>query len=81
MMGGQSIAHTAMAIKDERKLRPILNYMRQEYYAQCDNYVLALVQRVGIRKSHAAYTGKGSLNISIHTEMNYFELDENMKYN
>ena len=63
MMGGQSIAHTAMAIKDERKLRPILNYMRQEYYAQCDNYVLALVQRVGILKSHAAYTGKGSLNM------------------
>lgn len=75
MMGGQSIARTAMAIEDERKLRPILNYMRQEYYAQCDNYVLALVQRVGILKSHAAYTGKGSLNMSIHTEMNYFELD------
>ncbi len=75
MMGGQSIARTAMAIEDERKLRPILNFMRQEYYAQCDNYVLALVQRVGILKSHAAYTGKGSLNMSIHTEMNYFELD------
>lgn len=75
IIGGQSIAHTAMAITDEKKLRPVLNYMRQEYYAQCDNYVLALVQKVGILKSHAAYTGDGSLHMSIRTEMNYFELD------
>lgn len=75
-MGGVSIAHTAMAIENERKLRPILNHIRQEYYADCENFVLALAQKVGILKSHAANTGDGSLNMSIHTEMNYFELDD-----
>ena len=74
VLGGQSIARTAMAVENEIKLCPVLNLIRQEYFSQCDNYVLALAQKVGILKSNAANTGKGSLNLSIHTEMSYFEL-------
>lgn len=76
IIGGQSIAHTAMSITDERKLKPILNMMRQEYYADADNFLLVLVAKVGIIKSFAANTGAGSLGMSIKTEMNYFELDD-----
>lgn len=76
IIGGKSIANTAMSITDEKKLRPMLNIMRQEYYAEVDNFVLALITKVGIIKSQSVNTGRGSLGLSLKTEMNYFELDD-----
>lgn len=75
-IGGRALAETAVAIENERKLSPLINMLRQEYYCEADNYLLVFLALIGILKSQWGATGKGDLGISIKTEMNYFEIGD-----
>ncbi len=74
-IGGKSLADTAVAIEDEKKLEPKISMIRQEYYSPVDNFLLAFIGKVGILKKSWYGTGEGALNLSIKTEMTYMEID------
>jgi hypothetical protein len=74
-MGGKALADTAVAIEDERKLSPVINFLRQEYYSPVDNYVLATLASIGVLKSEFC-PGDSSLNLAVKTEMTYFEIGD-----
>ena len=74
IMGGESLARTAVAIEDTKKLEPVINILRQEYYADADNYLLANLCDLGVLKSCRVATGKGTTGYAIKTEMTYFEM-------
>ena len=76
IIGGESLARTAVAIKDEKKLTPVINFIRQEYYAPADNFLLANLCDLGIVKSQRYGTENSSIGLSIKTEMTYFEIGE-----
>lgn len=76
ILGGESLARTACAIEDERKLDPVINILRQEYYSPADNYLLATICDLGLVKNTRQATSIGTLNMSIKTEMTYFEIGD-----
>lgn len=74
VIGGESLARTACAIEDERKLEPVINILRQEYYSPADNYLLANLCDFGIVRNQRFATENNELKLSIKTEMTYFEI-------
>lgn len=76
ILGGKSLARTACAIEDERKLEPIINILKQDYYSPVDNYLLATLCDFGIVKNQKCATKDGELNLSVKTEMTYFEIGD-----
>lgn len=75
-IGGKALADTAVAIVDERKLSPVINLLRQEYYSPVDNYVLATLASIGVMKSEFCGFENSSLNLAVKTEMTYFEIGD-----
>lgn len=75
-IGGRALAETAVAIEDERKLEPVINLLRQEYYADADNHVLATILSMGMIRNKPLATGSGGTGLSIRTEMNYCEIGD-----
>ncbi len=75
-LGGKALAETAVAIEDERKLSPVINLIRQEYYSPVDNYLLAMLASIGIMKSEFCGHDKSSLHMAVKTEMTYFEIGD-----
>lgn len=73
-IGGRVLAETALAIEDERKLEPVINILRKEYYSPVDNYVLATLASLGVMKTEFVGGGEGSLKLSVKTEMTYMEI-------
>lgn len=76
ILGGKSLARTACAIEDERKLEPVINVLRQEYYSPADNHLLATICDLGLVKTTRHATKTGDLNLSVKTEMTYFEIGD-----
>lgn len=76
ILGGKSLARTACAIEDERKLEPVINILRQEYYSPADNHLLATICDLGLVKNTRHATKTGDLNLSVKTEMTYFEIGD-----
>ncbi|MCL2513958.1 MAG: hypothetical protein FWF08_08650, partial [Oscillospiraceae bacterium] len=77
VMGGKALAETAVAIEDERKLEPVVNMLRQEYYSDADNFLLMTICQLGLVKNENRYaTGSGTLGIALKTEMTYFEIGD-----
>lgn len=75
-IGGKALADTAVAIVDERKLSPVINILRQEYYSPVDNYLLATLASIGIMKSEFCGYENSSLNLAVKTEMTYVEIGD-----
>ncbi len=75
-IGGKALADTAVAIEDERKLEPKISVLRQEYYANADNFALAFLVSVGILKKEKFGTGQGRLGLSVKTEMTYIQIGD-----
>lgn len=76
IIGGESLARTACAIEDERKLEPVINILRQEYLSPTDNYLLATLCDFGLVKNYRYATENNELKLSIKTEMTYFEIGD-----
>ena len=73
-MAGEQLGQAAIAINNDRKLPPMINLLRQEYYSEVDNFVLLLAEKIGIFKSSPAAIGNGGTHMSIHTEMTYVNI-------
>jgi hypothetical protein len=75
IIGGHAIAQTALEIDNDRKLSPKINFIRQEFYAVADNILLVFAARAKIIKATRYSEGKGSLGLSMKSEMTLFDID------
>jgi hypothetical protein len=75
-IAGQILAETAMSIENEVKLEPKISFIRQEFYAEAQNFALLLMAKAGIIKAdkHAIIT-EDYAGYALKTEMTYFEID------
>lgn len=75
-IAGRKLAETAFAIENEVKLSPRINILKQEYYAEAQNFALLAAAKFGILNAEkqaiktASYTG-----YALKTEMTYMEID------
>lgn len=74
-LAGQKLAEAACSIEGETKLSPRISLIRQEFYVDADNYILLAAAKIGIIQADAYATGKGTLNVSLKTELTYLEID------
>ncbi len=74
-MIGERLADYALSIKQEKKLKPNLSRIRQEFYIEADNSVLMLAASLGILKVDKYISRGTDLKFSLKTEMTYYELD------
>ncbi|NLP48848.1 MAG: hypothetical protein GX345_07920 [Clostridiales bacterium] len=75
-IAGEVLAETAMSIQDEVKLEPKISFIRQEFYAQAQNFALLLMAKVGIIKADKyAIIEEDYEGYALKTEMTYFEID------
>ncbi len=74
-MAGKALADAAMSIKKERRLRPVINTLKQEFYVPAENLLMLAAVKIGIMKAKK-YAVKGApLNWALKTEMTYFNID------
>ena len=71
---GEQIAEAAMGIGEERALVPLVNTIRQEFYAELANGMFCLAGLVGLMPGERIASGKGPLGLSVKTELNYIEI-------
>jgi len=80
VMCGELLADAAMAIENDRKLPPLLNFLRQPYYSPVDNVMLLTAVKLGVIKSKKKFaTGGEGTGYSLQTEMTYMELGGSAK--
>ncbi len=75
-MIGEKLAGYALSIENERKLKPVLNTMTQEFFFEADNSVLMLAASVGIIKVDKYLDRNAPLQFALKSEMTYMELDD-----
>ena len=73
---GTRLAEIICDIKEEKKLTPKINILRQELYLSCDNPVFWAVSKFGVIPEKMIVTGKGKLNLGMKAEMSYIEFGE-----
>jgi len=73
---GERLAEAAMSIGNERKLEPRVGIIRKEFYLELSNMVFALCGILGVMPRKRFPLGKGPLNLSLKTEMNYMEIGD-----
>ncbi|MEI6578641.1 MAG: neutral/alkaline non-lysosomal ceramidase N-terminal domain-containing protein [Eubacteriales bacterium] len=71
---GRNLAEFALSITDEKKLVPTINFLKQEFYAEVDNYVLMLGTKVGILKADRYTSKDASYGYTLKSEMTYIEI-------
>ncbi len=74
-MIGENLAGYALAIKKEKKLKPNLSIIRQQFYMEADNSVLMLAGALGILKVDKYVSKDAPLKFALKSEMTYIELD------
>lgn len=72
---GKELAEFALSIENEKELSPVINLLKQEFYAEADNYVLLLAAKVGIIKADKYGSKTAPLGYALKTEMTYFKID------
>ena len=72
---GKNLAEFALSIKEEKKLSPVINILKQEFYAEVDNYVLMLATKVGILQADRYPSKNSAYGYALKTEMTYIEID------
>ena len=73
---GEALAEIVLSIDNEKKLEPKINFIKQEFYVEAENYVLIAAAKVGIIPTKPHDIGKGKLNLGLLTEMSYFEIGD-----
>ncbi|HZK22140.1 MAG TPA: neutral/alkaline non-lysosomal ceramidase N-terminal domain-containing protein [Oscillospiraceae bacterium] len=73
---GEALADVALSIENEKKLEAKVNFIKQEFYVEAENYVLIAAAKVGIIPTQPHDIGKGKLNLGLLTEMSYFEIGD-----
>ncbi|MDR2686387.1 MAG: hypothetical protein LBB75_01430 [Oscillospiraceae bacterium] len=75
VMCGEMLADAAMAITGDRKLPPLLNFLRQAYLCEAENVMLLMAVKLGIIKTGKKVAGgTGATGYCIETEMTYMNL-------
>ncbi len=72
---GYKLADYALAIKDEKKLKPRISYIKQEFYVPVENPVLTIACQIGLLNADAyklPYSDKKVLK----SEISYYEIDD-----
>lgn len=75
-IAGRKLAEAAFAIDNEVKLAPKISVLKQEFYAEAQNFALLSAAKFGIISAikHAISTDNYS-GYALKTEMTYFEID------
>ena len=76
---GRQLADYAIAIKNETEVKPKINLIRQEFYAEGDNTVLMLAAKIGILSCDRYYVPWASMGQALKTELSYFEIGDELK--
>ncbi len=71
---GKNLAEFALSIKEETKLEPIVNLLKQEFYADVDNHVLMLAAKTGILQADRHHKKDAPHGWALKSEMTYFEI-------
>ena len=71
---GKNLAEFALSVKDEVELEPVINFLKQEFYADVDNYVLMLGTKAGILQADRHHKKDATYGYALKTEMTYFEI-------
>ncbi|MDR3313949.1 MAG: hypothetical protein LBS96_05780 [Oscillospiraceae bacterium] len=73
---GVQLGQAALGIQpeDERKLPPLLNILRQPYFAEAENLMLLTAAKLGVFKAKRVAAGGAETGASILTEMTYMNL-------
>lgn len=75
-MIGEKLADYVLSIKKERKLKPNLSFVCQEFYFDADNTVLMLAAFAHLLEADRYASREASLKYMLHSEMTYIELDD-----
>ncbi len=73
---GEKLGEIACSIKNEKKLSPCINVLKQELYLSSDNPVFWFISKFGIISEKMVATGEGKLGLGLKTEMSYIQLDK-----
>lgn len=73
---GHRLGEIICDIKEEIKLTPKINILRQEIYLPCDNPVFWLASKINIIPEKMISTGTGKLNLGMKTELSYIQFGE-----
>ncbi len=76
MITGQKLAGIALSIDNEKKLEPKINFIRQEFYVEAENYVLIAAAKTHIIPAVPYDIGRGKINLGLLTEMSYYEIGD-----
>lgn len=71
---GKNLAEFALAIKEETKLEPVVNLLKQEFYADVDNHVLMLATKAGILQADRHHKKDAPYGWALKSEMTYIEI-------
>ena len=66
---GHRLAEIICDIKEEKRLTPKINILRQELYLPCDNPVFWLASKINVIPERMINTGTGNLNIGMKAEL------------
>ena len=73
-IAGRLLAETAMSIEEERRLSPVINILKQEFYVPAENLLMLAAVKIGIMKAKK-YAVKGApLGWALKTEMTYLNI-------
>ncbi len=73
---GEKLGEIVCNIKDEQKLTPCINIIRQEIYLSSDNPVFWFASKFGIIPEKMLLTCEGDLGLGLKTEMSYIRLGQ-----
>jgi len=71
---GRDLAGFALSIQNETPLEPVINILRQEFYAEADNSALMAGARAKILEAREYGLGWASMGVGLKTEMSYIEI-------
>lgn len=71
---GRTLAEFALSVKDEKKLPPVINFLKQEFYAEAANYVLMFAAKTGILQADRYFMKEAPYGYGLKTEMTYYEI-------
>ena len=74
-IAGKVLAETAMSIDNDRKLRPMVNVLKQEFYVPAENLLMLAAVKIGIMKAEKHAVPGTPLGWALKTEMTYFNID------
>lgn len=74
MKTGQRLGEKVCKIKNEERLEPMINILRQELYLNCANPFFWVASKIKIIPERMVVTGKGELNLGMKSEMSYIQI-------